>query len=138
MRNDVGSEVSFDGGQTWLSPRVQPSAKADVPANYWHPIPEGTTSVKVRAAPGNRGDWFAFDFRIWSSNTDGALAPAPSPTAASAGATAVLSADAPSALPATGSDPRAGSNFSWTIAVALVVGGVTLLAGGAAVLWRTR
>jgi hypothetical protein len=66
MRNDVGSEVSFDGGQTWLSPRLQPSAKADVPANYWHPIPEGTTSVKVRAAPGNRGDWFAFDFRIWS------------------------------------------------------------------------
>jgi hypothetical protein len=132
MRQDVGTEISLDGGQTWVGAQHQLSGKVDVPANVWHPIPEGTASVQVRAAPGNRGDWFAFDFRFWSSNTDGAVlsVPSPPPTVASAGV--------PTALPATGSEPRAGSSFPWTIAVALVAGCVTLLAGGAAVLRRTR
>ncbi len=82
------------------------------------------------AGEDNRHDLSAFDFRIWFLNTDGALVSVPSPTAASVGATAVL--------PATGSEPRAGSSLPWAIAVARVAGGVTLLAGGAAVLRRTR
>ncbi len=45
--------------------------------------------------------------------------------------------EAPDVLPPTGSEPAAGSAFPWAV-VALALGGLTLLAGGAALLKRAR
>ncbi len=54
----------------------------------------------------------------------------PSPTPSSAGA--------PAGLPSAGSEPAGGSGFPWTTAATLALGGLVLLAGGAAVLRRVR
>jgi len=92
-RDDYNTtEISLDGGLTWVKAHMQPAAKqvlkgSSVVSNRWHPIPQGTTSVMVRAGEGARNDWFAFDFRIWS------LTP-PAGGTAGAGNGAVLSAQA--------------------------------------------
>lgn len=78
--NTGATQISFDGGQTWVTANQQPASKqvhternctAPCVSNYWHPIPEGTTSVQVRAGAGTRSDWFAKDFTIWSLTVTG-------------------------------------------------------------------
>ncbi len=72
--------------------------------------------------------------------------PTPTPTAIetpTATATAAPSAtptptQAPADLPATGSQPSAGSGFPWVVVAGLVLGGLALAAGGAVVLRRSR
>ena len=74
MRDTGQTEISFDGGNTWVEALEQLSAKQVIGgpckdpciSNYWHPVPDGTTSMMVRNGEGGRHDWFAHDFRIWS------------------------------------------------------------------------
>jgi hypothetical protein len=67
-------ELSFDGGLTWQVAQVQPGSKGpqglSTMSSIWHPIPVGTTTVKLRLNDGGTGagrdGWDARDFSIWA------------------------------------------------------------------------
>lgn len=69
--NDL--EVSFDGGNGWISAELQ-AQRADLLTDehfksYWMPIPEGIDSVHFRGQPFWGGGWHVRDISIWSQNT---------------------------------------------------------------------
>ena len=75
MRDLGMTEISFDGGATWVKAEMQPSSKQELGSancnnpcisNYWHPILDGTSSIQIRAGMGNSSGWFAQDIRIWA------------------------------------------------------------------------
>jgi hypothetical protein len=61
-------ELSFDGGATWQAAQKQAQKKDDPyhARSYWTPVPEGTTSVQVRAQAILNYGWHAQDFAIWA------------------------------------------------------------------------
>lgn len=78
----IGSvETSFDGGQTWTARTKQPAShpRADLSGSYWVPIPQGTTSMRVRLSNDQTyaGPFRAYDFQILAA---GAQAPTPTAT----------------------------------------------------------
>lgn len=66
----IGGNIqgSFNGGATWTTLNRQPSDRANDGgmAPYWHPIPQGTISVKLRGGGWWGGGWRANYAAVWS------------------------------------------------------------------------
>ena len=79
-------EVSFDDGRSWTVASQQPSELQDKPVwQFWHAIPEGVSSVKVRQGDPSvawwPSNWIAKDLSIFSTSADFEPAPEePAPT----------------------------------------------------------
>lgn len=99
--------VSFDGGQTWQAPRLQPAVAPSTENGeaIFTPMPQGAQSVMVRGANGFWGTFEATDFAIYGAPSgqvtvqDGQPTSTPTP-ASTASPTPTSSPDAtPSATP---------------------------------------
>lgn len=77
----IAPQVSLDGGATWATLARQPSGKSadEAMKTYWHPIPQGTVSVKLRASNWWGGGWRANYAAVWAQGAAGS--PAETPTA---------------------------------------------------------
>jgi hypothetical protein len=102
--NGNNIEVSYDGGTTWTAARLQPAqTNVDRFKGYFTPIPQGTTSVKLRGADTFNGPFFTQDFAIFAAG--GASAPTSSATQTST----------PTKAPATSTPTNAPSTATATV-----------------------
>jgi hypothetical protein len=79
-------QVSLDNGVTWQPARVQPAEKSSSTGggfwqSYWHPIPAGTTQLRVKAEGGWWGsNWMVRDISLWAASASSGI-PLPTATA---------------------------------------------------------
>lgn len=104
--------VSYDGGSTWVAPRIQPSFAPNNGASeengeaVFTPIPAGTQDVMVRGSNGFWGGFGAENFAIYGAPGGRPRPPTPtvSTPVATASATAVATAT-PTRTPAVAATP---------------------------------
>ena len=75
-------QVSLDNGGTWQPAGVQPALKSSPTGggfwqSYWHPVPAGTSQVRLKAEGGWWGsNWMVRDISIWGASAPSTDAPA--------------------------------------------------------------
>jgi hypothetical protein len=77
-------QVSFDGGGYRPAERRGPLPRPEHFANFWTPIPAGTTSVHLKGRANSSGlPWWVQDVSVWAPgvSSEAARAPAPAPAA---------------------------------------------------------
>lgn len=85
----ISPQISVDGGANWATLRRQPSEKNMSPANagetgkkpYWHAVPEGISSVQIRATTTAAGPTDIEYISLWSTETSTEVPPTFTPTA---------------------------------------------------------
>jgi hypothetical protein len=114
-------QVSFDGGASFQPAQVHgPYRKAEHFANFWTPIPAGTTKVLLKGRPNSSNlPWWVQDVSVWAQGGGTAGGPPPPPPPSTQPSTpATPTPSLPTSGPPSGAH-QFGSGLCVLIAIAL-------------------